>query len=430
MAEEQRLGSGAVEPPVQPPLLAPRRRSRGWLIAFGIVVIGALMVREAPVVMGMVKSHFPGGHVGDAEAYAQPQPQGQPVNAAVASPQSDLYLDHEVSGAEGRSVVVAPRARVLGQVKAGERATIRGTVTGDVEAPVVEVTDQNGGGPATVYGAVHADTVLIAQHGQVLGPVVGKQLLEIAGTVTGNLEAPRIILRATAVVHGDVTVSGGRLVLEPGAVVNGALKGGESGVSLQMPAAADKSGRSDAQAVPLQPASPIVYRTPPLLEYGLAGLAAVLGLMAMTALCRVFLPDQVDEIAAALERRPWRSLLTGIWTLLLAGLAGFVLAVIIIGIPVTVVLALVAAALLILGITADSDLAGRRLLAALGRQGALPLQGTAAGALSLGLLLCVPILGWLLVLLAAIASFGAGAAIWYPRVRTAWQNRRRQPASG
>lgn len=148
--------------------------------------------------------------------------------------------------------------------------------------------------------------------------------------------------------------------------------------------------------------------------------------------CREGDPDAFADLVAVTGQLTYR------WAHRLAGnrddaldmVLGAVLAVTVIGAPLALALGLSTMAALILGAAAVSDVAGTRLLTALGKSGGPPLLRTMAGAAGLGLLLFVPVLGWLLLAAAALAGLGASAGIWYPRLAPAWRRWRDRRRAG
>ncbi|MFC5971761.1 polymer-forming cytoskeletal protein [Halomarina salina] len=212
----------------------------------------------------------------------------------------------------GGSVVVGENEVVNDdlQVFAGS-VVIRGTINGDVEGAAGTVRIEG-----TVNGDVNvgAGTVELAEGAVVDGSLnAGAGDVVIAGTVRGdaNVGGDTVRLLDTAVVGGDLSYDG-ELVRADGAVVAGTVTATDGGVG----------------PVDFGPLAPV---------FAFYGLLASLLLGAVLLL--VF-PRTADRVSATALAEPFRSGGTGLLTLVGIPLVLVLFAVTIIGIPITIVGAL------------------------------------------------------------------------------------------
>ena len=107
---------------------------------------------------------------------------------ATAQPLSGL------SSAQDSTSVISKALKITGQLESTENVRIEGEVEGDIRAVNVKV-----GSNAKVKGNVYGDEV------------------ELAGTVTGKIEAKKVVLTRTAhmsgdVIHQDITIESGAFI--------------------------------------------------------------------------------------------------------------------------------------------------------------------------------------------------------------------------
>jgi cytoskeletal protein CcmA (bactofilin family) len=195
------------------------------------------------------------------------------------------------------------------QVFAGS-VVVRGTVDGDVEAVAGSVRIEG-----TVTGDVNAagGTVTIAEGAVVDGSVnAGAGDVVVAGTVAGdaNVGGETVRLLDTAEIGGDLTYDG-ELVREEGAVVGGSVAVAQSGV--------------EVTPVDFGPLAPVVQ------FYGL--LASLL----FAAVLLLVLPGTADRVAATALAEPLRAGGAGLLTFVAVPLVLVLFAITIVGIPITVV---------------------------------------------------------------------------------------------
>lgn len=124
-----------------------------------------------------------------------PQPAAQPARPqASAQPLSPMpQTTHAPQGAISVSVI-SKALKITGQLESTEDIQIEGEVDGDVHAASVKV-----GSNAKVKGTVYGDIV------------------ELAGTIDGRIEARKVVLTGTAhmsgdVIHQDITIQSGAFI--------------------------------------------------------------------------------------------------------------------------------------------------------------------------------------------------------------------------
>lgn len=259
------------------------------------------------------------------------------------------------------------------------------------------------GGNLVVKGNVEEDAVAFGGNLDVYGHVEGD-----ASAFGGN-----VILHPNASVEGDVSAIGGSVIRNDGAYVEGstesfgggnigALVAGEVKNSLKKefkPQEAEKTDEDNDHG----PGFPGF-----LLQF-----AALFG---VGFLGQLIFPNRMKEISAEIRRQPVKSGVTGLLASFALAIISVVLTVTLIGIPAVLALCLVGPLAVALGMTAVASELGMRLPVLRGRK-------TQAVVLALGLLVLlgvgsIPVLGWLVLFLAALVGFGA-------IVRTRFGNRPR-----
>jgi cytoskeletal protein CcmA (bactofilin family) len=282
-------------------------------------------------------------------------PVGEDLYAAGGSVEVLAEVQGDVLAAGGRVSLQAP---VRGDVAAaGGTVSVSGPVGDDVRAV---------GGLVTVAAPVGGD--LVAAGGRVrLAPeaaVAGRAWLaggsvEIAGTVTGHVEAVGRTVRISGRVDGDVTVAAAEVEVPAGARIGGQLLYRSPEPARIDPGAQIAGGVTHRRMDVPRPAA--VARRLALA----AGLVAAAGL-ALAALVLVLLfPRTAVRAARTIGTDPWKSLGVGFALLVAVPAAGVALAATVIGIPLGLaLLALYAVGLLagfLTGIVFLGDLALRPL---------------------------------------------------------------------
>ncbi len=262
------------------------------------------------------------------------------------------------------------------------------------------------------------------EHGKNAGPhgkpgeertnIGGDVVIKAGEVVEGDAVAigGSVYVESGAVVEGEVVAIGGSVTLDPGAVVEGAVTaiGGEikaaEGVIIEgdRVAIGGSFGGLLSSAIGLGLAKPgwhtVLFS---LLATALRALTLlVLGLLLIT-----FVPQRIANVQGFLGARPGHSALTGFAVLLGVIPLCILLAVTVIGIPLLPVVALLLAALVVMGLVAFCAWLGQRVPLFAGRK-------TQLGAMMLGLVVLtlvdlIPVIGTPIV--ALVGFFAGGAAL-------------------
>jgi len=228
--------------------------------------------------------------------------------------------------------------------------------------------------------------------------------IEVRGRVLGNVTAMNgdVTLRSGSFVGGNVTVMRGDVVRENGAQVQGRLTFADE--------MRNHSGTYYASPWWYH-ISESGYREP---GFGgkLAGwLLFLLGLIALTAVAVALFPAKMVAMKEDLVANPGRNLGVGFlgWVALPVVMLALVLTII--GIPVAIAVALALSLVVLTGLVAMGLIVGERVERALGRKwpglgGQTQLVQAMAGVGLLWLVQTLPVVGWLIWVLAAVAGMG------------------------
>jgi hypothetical protein len=223
----------------------------------------------------------------------------------------------------------------------------------------------------------------------------------VDGRIDGNLAmvGGNLTLGSEAVVDGDLVTFGGNVTQDQGAVVRGERIQG-SWINIGRP------------TTPVSPVVPRLYFPSGWSNFenwfgGLvSAVMSAVALIALGLLLFYLLPRQMAVIEQTVRRAPAASLGVGLLTLIMLPIALVLLVITCIGIPVAVLVALLAAAAGICGWIVVGAMLGRWMLATLKARVA-PALDVVAGVGTLSLLSAVPCVGWLLSLVVATAGLGA-----------------------
>lgn len=270
------------------------------------------------------------------------------------------------------------------------------------------------GGEVDIAGQVRDD--LIAAGGRVRqGPgsaVAGYALLaggdiRIDGRIDGNVKAAGGRIRLAGEVGGDMDLAAHRIVIEPGARIGGRLTYRASEAAEIAPDAVIAGGVERIEA-----GLPEVS-----LGAGIAiaigvWLVAILGLGVLGAALHGMIPAMIAESVGMLGARPWAALGLGFAVLAATPVAANLLFMTIVGIPLGLFALAVYGVLLVPGLFTAAYWIGLRLGGAFGwaYQGepvAWRILWTLLGLFVLAVIVLVPVLGFLLVILALALGLGA-----------------------
>jgi cytoskeletal protein CcmA (bactofilin family) len=314
------------------------------------------------------------------------------------APATAVVTAQSVGGVRGTVVVEADRTVASVEAVAGT-VVIRGTVTGDVAgaAGTVHVTETGrvGGDVAVAAGVVRVD-------GAVAGNVnAGAGTVEVSETarVDGDLDAGAGYVSVDGRVDGDVRVGAETVALGPNARVGGDVRYDAADFSRDPDAAVEGSvvgerRRSDPVPTPVGSVVTVGYGLLANLFFGFVLLLAF--------------PAFSDGVVTRVANEPARTAGVGLVALLGVPLVLLVTALTIVGIPLSLVGAVLFAGTLWAGSVYGQYAIAARVFVALG----LPVGWLTlvAGLVGFAVLGVVPVLGGLLDLLALLLGLGALAA--------------------
>jgi uncharacterized spore protein YtfJ len=133
----------------------------------------------------------------------------------------------------------------------------------------------------------------------------------------------------------------------------------------------------------------------------------VLGWLALALLSGVFFPRQVAAVAATLRDHPLRTGLIGLLGAGAVGLLAMVFTISLIGLPLTILVVLLAWAVQLFGLISIALLVGQTAAAAVQRPREAALEQILIGGILLGLVRLLPFLGWIIWLILGLCGFGA-----------------------
>jgi uncharacterized spore protein YtfJ len=133
----------------------------------------------------------------------------------------------------------------------------------------------------------------------------------------------------------------------------------------------------------------------------------VLGWLALALLSGVFFPQQVAAVAATLRDHTLRTGLIGVLSAGAVGLLAVVFTLSLIGLPLTILVILLAWAVQLFGMIGLALLVGQTATAAMQRPRDAALEHILIGGILLGLVRMLPFLGWIIWLILGLFGFGA-----------------------
>ncbi len=231
--------------------------------------------------------------------------------------------------------------------------------------------------------------------------------IDIAGEVNGDCVAMGGSVKISGRVNGDVVAIGGGVSLGSDSVVSGDV------VSIGGTIFRDHGARVMGQRVTISPfpgwAGFSRFPTPfaGLAFLGGAFLLFLIGYLVLVLLVTAVFPVPVERVSDYLSAWPGRSLLAGFLGIICILPVLLVLVISLVGIlliPLAIILLIAA---FILGDIGVSALVGRRVQKALNRKNPSLLAAVLIGKILLAVVGLIPVLGKLVVVLAAIFGFGA-----------------------
>ncbi len=367
-----------------------------------VIVLGALLVLTAPI---------------PALAFV---PRGGQTVIFSESLEDDLYIAGgtvDVTGTVDGDVVAA-----------GGTVTLSGPASGGilVAGGTVRITSAIGrslraaAGDLTVGSRINADAVLAG--GSVMvdqASQVGRDLVAMGGSVrvlgsvsrNAFLSGGDVIIGGT--IQGNVKVQADYVTLLPSARIQGQLR-----YSADRPAEIQSGAQVNGGIErTLRPTAPWRYYRP--FAFRFAGrVMEALWLLAIGFAALAVAPRSVSRVVERVSRHFGMSLLTGFILLVVVPVAALLVALTVIGIPLSIVAVLLYLASLYPAQIFPAMWLGQGIMRSLGRGGAPPSPYLAmtVGVILFAIAVAVPFIGWLLRLVVLLAGFGAlWAAVWATR---------------
>lgn len=242
--------------------------------------------------------------------------------------------------------------------------------------------------------------------------------LNVEGQIDGDLKAAGGRIRISGHIKGDVDLAGGRIILASGAQIDGKLAYASNWEADIAPDAVVSGGIEQLERPPVGLSL--------IAGIGIAvvvWIAMVVGMGIAGAVLQLTVPECLIGAVRAMEHRPGLSFCLGFALLASFPIAGNLLFMTVIGIPLSVLVYMLYLALLIVSLVVLGYWLGLRFRRPpTVPEWLLPLQRrilrTLAGVATVGLVVLIPFLGFLVVLIGlCFALGGLGREIWR-RLRT------------
>lgn len=349
-------------------------------------------------------------------AFAQPAP-------SASSPEAgNVYLTGPTvritEPVEGDAMVAGGRVAIERSVGndvavAGGDVAVTADVGEDLRAAGGQVSlDARVGGDAHIV----AGRLVIGKDGSVAGRAwLAGGDVQVLGRLAGKTKiyAGRVAIGGE--IDGDLSVQADSVELLPAARIRGVLT-----YASPNPLLSDPAARVDGGVV-RQSRGPAPTARQPTTSAGSGTVVWILGLMAAGVVWALLFPAVAQAAQARLAQAPGTSLAAGALVVLLTPVAVVLLLISILGAPLALVLLAVYGLLLLAGYLVVAGYLGDRLLQ-MATKDAVVTPGRRVTALVVALLLLglvsqVPLLGWLITLLALMAGSGALVARFQSRWR-------------
>lgn len=236
------------------------------------------------------------------------------------------------------------------------------------------------------------ENITIAENEKVKDAIAIGGDIEMLGLADGNVVSVggKIHLGPKSICGGDVVAVGGEIIKDAGAVIKG--------------------DETELSGIIVGPATKLIpgLCSNLLLCSVLFKSIMFLALLVLAFLVLITMPKQIGKVIGTVERKPWACALWGILAACLIVPVIILLAVSIIGIAFIPLFILAVIWSVIVGYTAVAQVLGKRSLAAF-RITRKPITlEVLTGSLLLWLIALIPILGWIIVKIAAgLVGFGA-----------------------
>ncbi|MEM8793997.1 MAG: hypothetical protein AAGE61_00410 [Pseudomonadota bacterium] len=289
---------------------------------------------------------------------------------------------------------------------AGRKIVVTGAIGGDAYAAGMDVTvNKLIAGDATLAG-YNVDVSDVAGDLRISGAN-----LTIAGPVSGTALISGRDVRISSVLGGDVRMTAKKVAFDDGARIDGRLTlFEEKPGTIEIPESVISSDRIERmQATGWSAARVLTFEsfTRALLGF-LIGIVAV---AAVASLIAALVPGRLADLRRSILARPWRTLFYGLLTESMIIGATLILFISVIGLPLAPAAVLLALIAVFAGYVVASYAVGVGLLMAIGRPepGSFGARALSAGvgALTVGVIALIPLIGWVVVMAVALTGVGA-----------------------
>lgn len=276
-----------------------------------------------------------------------------------------------------------------------------------------------------VYGNITGGEILTLAGTTVMGSVGSPDSrLDLAGTVQGNATGQQIILRSTAVVHGDVVTAGESVVLEPGANVLGKIRNTEN-KPIKIVKGETAGGENFYRQAPgradyyQSPERVVVERGHDMFPF-LLWIPVLLGILASLFITYGFFTRDATASMENISSRPLKTLWMGFVSAALGVPLVFLMFITIIGIPLAIALGITLVLASLVGMSGICLKIGQKVRSAFGLSNFSQAKEMLLGILLVAHLVWIPILGWLVLLVLGIMGLGSVTMIWWPKFKERW----------
>ncbi len=291
---------------------------------------------------------------------------------------------------------------------AGGTVNIRGTVSDDVRVAGGQVLISGAvgksvtamGGSITIDDSASIDGSLVSGAGNlvVYGPIargatIGAGTVQLGSSITGNVLAgvEQLVLTPDAVIGGDLTYySDTEAQVQQGAVVEGEV------TMKALPVDQEKMNERTEEAERAMNTAGIVTR-----------ILYLLSLYVMGTIFLLLIPEATKKISGYIAASPWNSLGMGFLILFLTPVLLLVLMMTVIGIPLALILLAGYLIYMYLSVLFASYLVGEKAIGYISKKEYSPFLILLVGLFIYGLLISIPLIGWLVSFVAMLAGMGA-----------------------
>jgi cytoskeletal protein CcmA (bactofilin family) len=342
-----------------------------------------------------------------APAQAEHRPSDAVDDVIAADEQVDLR-----EAAQGAAILAGSRVRLAGPVTedallAGGEVSVEDRVGGDLYAV---------GGAVRVSSAVDGSArlaggkVSLGRTGSIAGRVtIAAGEVDLSGRLAQSARIVADTVRVDGEIGGNLRVAARKLIVGPAAQIGGRLVYTSPEPGEISPSAVIGGGIEFRHGE--EPRS----RVGPALRVlsWVAAVVALLGLLLLGVMLILLFPGFSAQTARVIATEPGKSLALGFALLASLPMAGVVLLITVIGIPLGLAVLLAYPVLLLVGYLTAGLCLGDALAAALTRGSATPpgaatrIGGLTVALIGLTLAASLPYLGWVLLLAAIVAGAGA-----------------------